>query len=66
MLDVKRGATIAWHKEPWKPLVCMSDPYNFNGQMVVTARTCEKSKNARTCGMYAVSALVPYSEDGGL
>lgn len=65
MLDVKRGAIVAYRKEPWKKLVCVSDPYDFNGQQVVTYRTCEKSKNARGYGMCVVEALVPYSEQKG-
>ncbi len=65
MFDVKRGAIVAWRREPWKPLVCVSDPYDFNGQQVVTYRTCERAKSARSYGMCVVEALVPYSEQKG-
>ena len=60
---VKRGDDVAYCKEPGRKLKAISDPWRYGSKLVVTARTCEKDKKKRTCGLYAVEALVPW--DGG-
>ena len=58
--DVHRGATVAYVREPGKPLYVISDPYLFNGIRCVTARTMQKRKGCRSIAMYAIDALVSY------
>lgn len=59
---VKRGDDVAYCKEPGRKLKAISDPWMYGTQLVITARTCERSAKQRTCGIYAVEALVPYEE----
>lgn len=58
---VKRGDVAAYCRAPARKLLVISDPYEYGGQMVVTARTCERSKAKRQFGLYAVDALVPFA-----
>ena len=58
---VKRGDVVAYCKEPGRPLKVISDPYRYGTQTVVTARTCERNKNKRQFGLYALDALVPFA-----
>ena len=61
MGGVKRGDVAAYCKEPARPLKVISDPYEYGGRMVVTARTCERDKNKRQFGIYAIDAIVPFA-----
>lgn len=61
-VSIRRGMTMAYRQTPNTPLRIISDPYEYNGMTVVTARTCEKSAKSRTVGMYSVDALVQYEE----
>ena len=36
---IQRGDIVTYHKEPNKPLKVISDPYSYNGLLVVTAQT---------------------------
>ena len=58
---VKRGDDVAYCKEPGRKLKAISDPWQYGTQLVITARTCERSAAKRTCGIYAVDALVPWA-----
>lgn len=58
---VKRGDVCAYCHEPARPLKVISDPYDYNGTKVVTARTCERNKNKRQFGLYALDALIPFA-----
>lgn len=58
---VKRGDVAAYCREPARKLLVISDPYEYGGQMVVTARTCERSKSKRQFGLYAIGALIPFA-----
>ena len=58
---VKRGVVAAYCREPARKLLVISDPYDYGGQMVVTARTCERNKSKRQFGLYAIDALVPFA-----
>ena len=35
---IQRGDIVTYHKEPNKPLKVISDPYSYNGLLVVTAK----------------------------
>lgn len=52
-------------REQARKLLIISEPYDYGGKQVVTARTCEKSKKARQFGLYALDALRPWKERSG-
>lgn len=58
---MKRGDMVVYTKRSNIPLKIISDPFDYGGVMVVNARTCEKNKNNRTFGLYAVNVLKPYT-----
>lgn len=57
----KRGDYAAYLHAPETKLLIISDPYDYGGRQVVTARTCEKSKAKRQFGLYAVHSLTPWA-----
>lgn len=56
---MRRGDCVAYIHSKKTKLLVISDPYDYGGAMVVTARTCHKSKSRRETGIYAVRALIP-------
>lgn len=61
-MNISRNAIVAYKNEPGVPLKVISDPFEFNGQTVVTARKVAKKKSERHHGLYCVNALVPYEK----
>lgn len=57
-----RGDYASYVREPARKLLIISEPYKYGGYMVVTARSCERSKKARQFGLYALEALRPWPE----
>lgn len=53
---------LAYREAPTVPLHIISDPYEFNGQIVVTAKTVTKSKNACRFGIYSITSLIEYNK----
>ena len=62
VICISRGDIVAYWREPGVPLTVISDPYEFDGKQVVTARKVAKKKSERQHGMYCVNALVPYNK----
>ena len=62
---MRRGDYAAYTREPSRKLLIISEPYEYGEKMVVTARSCERSKKARQFGLYALDALRPWKEGKG-
>lgn len=61
-MNIKRGDIVEYLKQPGIPLKVMSEPYMFNGQLIVTARKVSKKKSERQQGLYCINALATYNK----
>ena len=59
---IQRGDIVTYHKEPNNPLKVISDPYSYNGLLVVTAKPMG-GKGERKQGIYSVNALKECKKD---
>ena len=54
---MKRGDLMYYVRDDTVPVKLLSEPYNWGGQMVVTAKKMARKKCEQKIGMYAVTAL---------
>ena len=57
MTALRRGDLMYYIRDDTAPVKLLSEPYEWGGQMVVTAKKMAKKKCEQKIGMYAVSAL---------
>lgn len=60
---LKRGDLMYYVRDDTAPVKLLSEPYDWGGQMVVTAKKMAKKECEQKIGMYAVSALRRLEDD---
>lgn len=57
----KRGDFAKYIHAPEEKLLIISEPYDYGGRLIVSARTCEKSRAKRRVMLFECRALLPWT-----